>query len=79
MHATYPTHIFLRDFITKKYFVRIQILEFFFYKILSTPLLFRPRSAQMSSSTPHSRTPSAHFFAAICNTKFHTHIKQQEK
>ena len=76
---SYPTHIFLRDIITEKYFVRIQIFEFFFYKILSTPLLFCPRSAQMSSSAPHSRTPSAHFFTAICDTKFHTHIKQQAK
>ena len=43
------------------------------------PLLPRPFQTQISSSTPYSETPSAYVPSWMWETKFHTHMKQQEK
>ena len=47
------------------------------YAVSSTPLLPRPSYAQIFSSAPCSRTPSAFVPPSMSATKFHTRTKQQ--
>jgi hypothetical protein len=49
------------------------------YAVFSNSLLRRPSQAQISSSAPYSRKPSAYIPPLIWATKFYTHIKQQVK
>jgi hypothetical protein len=47
------------------------------YAVFSTRLLPSPSYAQISSSAPYSRKPSAYIPPSVWATKFHTHVKQQ--
>jgi len=46
------------------------------YAISSIPLLPRPSSVQIFTSTPYSQTSAASFLPSLSATKFHTHTKQ---
>jgi len=45
------------------------------YSYLTRLILLPTSQAQLSSSSPHSRTPSAFVLPLKCETKFHTHTK----
>jgi hypothetical protein len=47
------------------------------YLVFFITLLPRRSRTQISSSTPYSRTPAACLPPSVCETKFHTHTKQQ--
>ena len=49
------------------------------YAVFSTPLLPHFSSAEISSSTPYSLTPSAYVPPSMSQTKFHTHTKKKDK
>ena len=48
------------------------------YVVFSTPLLPHPSWAQISSSAPYSRKPSAYIPSSMWATKFHTHTKNRQ-
>jgi len=45
--------------------------------LFASPLSPHSSEAQISSSAPYSKTPSAHVPPTMFDTKFHTHTKQQ--
>jgi len=49
------------------------------YTVPSVPLLPRSSQAQIPSSASYSRTPYAYVPPSMWQTKFHTHMNQQEK
>ena len=49
------------------------------YVVFSTPLLPSPSQVQIFSTALYSQTPSAYVPLSMCETKFHTHTKQQVK
>ena len=49
------------------------------YVVFSIPLLPSPSYAQISSSAPYLRTPSAYVPPSIYETKFYNHTKQKVK
>ena len=78
VHATFPTHVILLDFITQKniwWEVQISRLH---YVVLFAPLLPLPSWAQIISSVPYSQIPSAYIPRSMWATEFHTHTKEQE-
>jgi len=49
------------------------------YVVFTSLLLPRLSCAQISSSAPHSQTPSPYVPTSVLKTKFHTHTEQLTK
>ena len=86
MHLSSPSYVLHVPFISfflvsspERYLVRSTEHEAPRCVVFSTPLLSCPSQAQISFSAPYSRAPSAYVSLSTWATKFHTHIKQEEK
>jgi len=70
IRATCPADLIVLDAITRRYLVRSTNHKAH-YAVYPSPLLSRVCHAQVSSSAPYSRTPSAHVPPSVCETKTH--------
>ena len=59
--------------------LRVQIIKFLIMYFSPLPCYLVPFRPKYSSSAPYSQTPSAYVPPSSCETKFHTHTKQQVK
>ena len=78
IRATCPARLIVLDAITRRYLVRSTYRKAH-YAVSPSPLLPRVCHAQLSSSAPYSRAPSAHVHPSMCETKAHTRAKQKTK
>jgi len=69
MRATCPAHLIVLDAITRRYLVKSTNRKAH-YAVSPIPLLPRVCHAQVSSSAPYSRTPSAHVLPIHFLTNF---------
>jgi hypothetical protein len=86
VHLSCPSNVphgspnpFFSILLPEQYLVRNTNHKALRYVVFSTTLLSRLSEAQIFSSAPYSRIPSAYVPPSIWKTKLHTHTKQLDK
>jgi hypothetical protein len=77
MHAIYPAHLVLHDFITLLVLGKKHSYEVPNNADFLKPLPFHPSSVQMFSSMPHSQILPVYVLLFMSETTFHIHTKTQ--